>query len=131
MRTDGTLDGTHWRSIAAIGAPPRHLHENDVLVHPPTAPWGSRRLPRTLLAGDPRRTLFRSLLRRSEGVPVAFADGSRGTVTDIVLPALGFEFWPEALVVRTLEGKRRVPVEAVARIDTRAPRIEIGERSER
>lgn len=128
MRPDGTLVGTHWGPISAIGAQPRRRHQNELWVHTPTPPWGSRRLPRTLLAGDPRRTLFRSLLRRSEGVPVAFADGSRGTVTDVVLPALGFDFWPEQLVVRTLEGKRRIAVAAVARIDPRVPRIEIDER---
>lgn len=127
MRPDGTLVGTHWGPISAIGAPPRRWHQNELWVHTPTPPWGSRRLPRTLLAGDPRRTLFRSLLRRSEGVPVAFPDGSSGTVTDLILPVLGFDFWPEQLVVRTLEGKRHVPVGAVARIDPRLPRIEIGE----
>lgn len=125
MRPDGTLVGTHWGPLSAIQAPPRRWHENEVWVHTPTPPWGSRRLPRTLLAGDPRRTLYRSLLRRAEGVPVVFADGSNGAVADVILPALGFDFWAEELVVKTPDGKRRVPVDEVARIDTRPPRIEI------
>lgn len=128
MRTDGSLVGTHWGPISAIRPQPRHLHEHEVWLHTPTRPWGSRRLPRTLRAGEPRRTLFRALLRCSEGVPVAFPDGSSGVVTDVILAALGFDFWPEELVVRTLKGKRRVPIRAVARIDTRLPCIAIGER---
>jgi hypothetical protein len=92
MRPDGTLVGTHWGPLSAIRAQPRHWHENEVWVHTPTPPWGSRRLPRTLLAGDPRRTLYRTLLRRAEGVPVVFADGSNGVVAEVVLHALGFDF---------------------------------------
>ncbi len=124
MRPDGTLVGTHWGPVSAIRPQPRHAHENEVWVHTPTRPWDSRRLPRALDADGPRRTLFRELLRCSEGVPVAFTDGSSGVVTDVVLPVLGFDFWPEELVVRTLEGKRRIPVGDVARINTRPPRIE-------
>jgi hypothetical protein len=129
MRPDSSLVGTHWGPISAIGPQPQRWHDNEVWVHTPTPPWGSPRLPRTLEAGDPGRTRFRELLRRSDGVPVAFPDGSSGTVTDVILPALGFDFWPEQLIVRMLEDERRIPVSAVARIDTRAPRIEIDERS--
>ena len=125
MRPDGTLVGTHWGPVSAIRPQPRRLHENEVWVHAPTAPWGSHRLPHRLLAGDPRRTLFRELLRRAEGVSVELADGRTGTVDEVVLSPLGFDFWPEQLVVRTREGQRRIPVAAVARIDTRDPRIEI------
>ncbi len=116
--------------VSAVRPQPRRRHRNEVWARTPTAPWGLRRLPRTLLAGDPRRTLYRSLLRRAEGVPVLFPDGSTGVVADVVLPALGFDFWAEELLVATPEGKRRVPVDEVARIDTHAPRIEVGERSE-
>jgi hypothetical protein len=125
MRPDGTLVGTHWGQLSAIGRQPRRGHADEVWAHTPTEPWGSHRLPRTLAAGDPRRTLWRSLLRRAEGVPVAFADGSEGVVADVVLPALGFDFWAAELVVTTSDGRRRVPVDQVQRIDTRAPRIEI------
>lgn len=116
--------------VSAVRPQPRRRHENEVWVHAPTAPWGSRRLPPTLLAGGPRRTLYRSLLRRAEGVPVAFPDGSSGVVADVVLPVLGFDFWAEELLVTTPGGMRRVPVGQVVRIDTHTPRIEIGERSE-
>lgn len=130
MRPDGSLVGTHWGPISAIGPQPHRRHDNEVWVHTPTPPWGSRRLPQTLEAGGPRRVVYRELLRRSEGVPVTFSDGSAGRVAEVVFPVLGFDFWPETLVVDTTGGKRRVPVSAVARIDTRTPRIEIGGTSE-
>ncbi len=126
MRTDGSLVGTRRGPVSAIRPQPRRRHENEVWVHTPTSPWGSRRLPRTLLAGDPRRTLFRSLLRRAEGVPVELADGNSGTVEEVVFQTLGFDFWPEALVVSTPEGRHRVSTRAVLRIDVREPRIWIG-----
>ena len=129
MRPDGTLVGAHWGPISSIRRQPRHFHENEVWVHAPTAPWGSHRLPHTLAAGDPRRTLFRDLLRRAEGVPVELADGRTGTVEEVVFSPLGFDFWPEQLVVAVPGGKRRVPVGDVARIDVHAPRIEIREKS--
>jgi hypothetical protein len=125
MRPDGTLVGTRWGPLSAIGSQPHHLHDDEVWAHTPTRPWGSRRLPQTLEAAGPRRTLFRELLRRSEGVPVAFSDGTTGRVAEVVFPVLGFDFWPETLVVGTTGGKRRVPTSAVTRIDTRTPRIEI------
>jgi hypothetical protein len=128
MRPDGTLVGTHWGPFSAIGRQPRRGHANEVWVHTPTEPWGSQRLPRTLAAGDPRRTLFRSLLRRAEGVPVAFADGSEGVVADVVLPALGFDFWAEEHAVTAADGRRRVPVGHVRQIDVRPPRILLGSR---
>lgn len=126
MRTDGTLVGTGQGPISAIGPQPRRRHEREVRMGTPTAPWRSRRLPPTVLAGDRRRTLFRTLLRRGEGVPVEFADGSAGTVEDIVFPALGFEFWPQELVVATPDRRRRVSARSVRRIDVRAPRIWVG-----
>jgi hypothetical protein len=126
MRTDGSLVGTRWGPISAIGPQPRRRHESEVWVATPTAPWRSRRLPRTLLAGDPRRTLFRTLLRRAEGVPVEFADGSVGTVEDMVFSVLGFDFWPQELVVATPDGRRRVSARSVRRIDVREPRIWVG-----
>lgn len=110
--------------VSAVQPQPRRHHENDVWVHTPTAPWGSRRLPRALLAGDQRRTLFRTLLRHSEGVPVAFADGTCGSVEEVVLPALGFDFWAEELVVATADGRRRMPVLDVRRLQTRPAKIE-------
>lgn len=125
MRPDGSLVGTHWGLISAIGSQPHRLHDDEVWAHTPTAPWGARRLPQTLGADDSRRTLFRELLRRSEGVAVAFPDGTGGRVTHVDFPVLGFDFWSEALVVGTTDGKRRVPISAVAQIDTRAPRIEV------
>jgi hypothetical protein len=128
MRPDGTLVGTHWGPLSAIGKQPRRGHANEVWAHTPTEPWGSQRLPRTLAAGDPRRTLFRSLLRRAEGVPVVFADGSGGVVADVVLPALGFDFWAEELAVTVGDGRRRVPVGHVRQIDVRPPRILLGSR---
>lgn len=99
----------------------RHAREASTRV--PAAPWGSRRLPRLLRKDDPRRTLFRSLVRRAEGVPVAFGDGTTGIVDEVVLPAVGFDFWAEELVVATSEGRRRVSIAEVARIDTRTPRL--------
>lgn len=125
MRPDGSLVGTHWGPISAIGSQPHRLHDTEVCAHTPTAPWGRRRLPRTLEAGGLRGTLFRDLLRRSEGVAVAFPDGTDGRVTDVVFPVLGFDFWPEGLVVGTTDGNRRLPISTVARIDTRTPRIEV------
>jgi hypothetical protein len=111
--------------VSAVQPQPRRHHQNEVWIHTPTVPWGSRRLPRTLLAGDQRRTLFRTLLRYSEGVPVEFADGTCGAVEEIVLPALGFDFWVEELVVATAEERRRVPVRDVLRLQIRPPRIEV------
>jgi hypothetical protein len=81
------LDGP----VSAVQPQPRRRHADEIWVITPTAPWGSRRLPRSLAAGNHRRTLFRALLRHSEGVPVEFADGSRGVVEDVVLPVLGFD----------------------------------------
>jgi len=127
MRPDGTLLGTHWGPASAIAAQPHRLHDQEVAAHTPTRPWGSRRLPRSLQAGDPRRTLFGELLRRSEGVAVSFPDGTAGRVAEVVFPVLGFDFWPEQLIVRTPEGQRRLPTRAVARIDPRAPGIEVAE----
>jgi hypothetical protein len=112
--------------VSAVRQQPRSRHADEVWVHTPTAPWGSRRLPRTLLAGDRRRTLVRSLLRRSEGVPVEFADGSAGVVAGVRLHELGFDFWAEALVVATPDGQQRVRVDRVQRIDVRPPRIVLG-----
>lgn len=126
MRTDGSLVGTRWGPISAIGPQPRRMHENEVWVGTPTRPWGSRRLPRTLRAGDPRRVLFRELLRRAEGVPVEFADGETGVVDTVGFPVLGFDFWPSELVVATRHGQRRVPRSQVLRIDVREPRIVVG-----
>lgn len=126
MRTDGSLVGTRRGPISAIGPQPRRRHESEVRVGTPTVPWRSRRLPRTLLAEGPRRTLYRTLLRRAEGVPVEFADGSAGTVDDIVFSMVGFDFWPQGLVVATPDGRRRVPARSVRRIDVREPRIWVG-----
>ena len=126
MRTDGSLVGTRWGPISALGPQPRRMHENEVWAGTPTRPWGSRRMPRTLHAGDPRRTLFRTLLRRAEGVEVTFADGRTGVVDGVVLSPLGFDFWPEALVVALPDGLRRVPARSVRRIDVREPRLWLG-----
>ncbi len=115
-----------YEPVSAVRPQPRSRHATEVWVGTPTAPWGSRGLPRTLLAGDPRRVLCRTLLRRSEGVPVEFPDGTRGVVADVVLPALGFDFWAEALSVATPGGQRRVPVSHVRRLDVRRPRIVLG-----
>jgi hypothetical protein len=109
--------------VSAVQPQPRRHHQSEVWAHTPTVPWGSRRLPRTLLAGDQRRTLFRTLLRHSEGVPVEFADGTRGTVEDVVLPALGFDFWAEELIVAT-PNRCRLPVRDVLRLQIRPPKIE-------
>ena len=125
MRTDGTLVGTHWGPVSAIRPQPRTLHAAEIWVGTPAAPWGSRKLPRALAAGDHRRTLFRTLLRHSEGVPVEFADGSRGTVAEVILPALGFDFWAEKLIVTTADGRRRLPVRDVQRLQIRPPKIEV------
>ncbi len=113
-------------ALPAVLPHPRHRHEAEVWVGTPTAPWGSRGLPRRLLAGDRRRLLFRTLLRRSEGVTVELPDGTTGVVADVVLPALGFDFWAEGLSVATPAGRRRVPVRRVRRIDVRRPRIVVG-----
>jgi hypothetical protein len=126
MRIDGSLLGTRWGPNSAIGPQPRRRHENEVRAGTRTPPWGSRRLPRTLLAGSRRRTLFRELLRRAEGVPVEFADGEPGTVERIVFPVLGFDFWPSELIVATRHGRRRVQRAAVVQIDVREPRILVG-----
>jgi hypothetical protein len=129
MRPDGSLVGTHWGPISAIGAQPRRRREREVRAGTPTRPWGSRRLPRTLQASDRRRTLFRELLRRAEDIPVEFADGETGIVDTVVFPVLGFDFWPSELTVATARGRRRVPRSAVLRIDVREPRIVVASRS--
>jgi hypothetical protein len=126
MRTDGSLVGTRWGPISALGPQPRRIHENEVRVGTPTRPWGSRRLPRTLHAGDTRRTLFRTLLRRAEGVEVTFADGRTGVIDQVVLSPLGFDFWPEAFVVATPAGRRRPTARSVRRIDVREPHLWLG-----
>lgn len=126
MRTDGSLVGTRWGPISAIGPQPRRLRENEAWVGTSIRPWGSRRLPRTLQASDRRRTLFRELLRRAEGVPAAFADGETGVVDTVVFPVLGFDFWPSELLVATRHGHRRVPRSEVLQIDVREPRIVVG-----
>ena len=127
MRTDGSLVGTRWGPVSAIQPQPSRRHENKVRVHKPTSPWASRRLPGTLLAGDPRRTLFRSLLRHAEGVSVVLADGDSGTVEQVVFGPLGFDLWPEAFVVSTPQGRRRISTRDVSRIDVREPRIWFGD----
>ena len=123
MRTDGSLIGIRWGPASAIQPQPRRRRKNEVWVGAPTRPWGSRRLPAMLLASGPRRTTFRELLRRSEGVPVSFPDGSGGIVREVVFGPLGFDFWPVALVVETAGGRRRVPTAAIGRIDVRKPRL--------
>lgn len=123
MRPNGTLVGTRWGPLSAIAPQPRRRRENEIWVGTPTLPWRSRRLPETLAAGDPRRTLFRSLLRRAEGVPVELPDGTVGTVEEVVFSPLGFDFWPQAFRVATPDGRRYVPAAAVRRIDVREPRI--------
>lgn len=123
MRTDGSLVGTRWGPLSAIQPQPRQRHVDEVRAGAPTRPWGSRRLPATLLANGPRRTTFRDLLRSSEGVPVTFADGSEGAVGEVVFGPFGFDFWPVSLAVDTAGGKRRVPAGAVDRIDVREPRL--------
>jgi hypothetical protein len=65
---------------------------------------------------------------RTPHVPVAFADGSEGVVADVVLPALGFDFWAEELAVTAADGRRRVPVRRVRQVDVRPPRILLGSR---
>jgi hypothetical protein len=126
MSKSGSLATARLGPVSAIGPQPRRRHENEVWAGTPTAPWGSRRLPRTLLAGDPRRTLFRTLLRRAEGVPVEFADGDAGVVEKAVFSAVGFDFWPLELVVSTSKGRRRAPTALVRKIDVRSPRIVVG-----
>lgn len=126
MRTDGSLVGTRWGAVSALKAQPRARHRTELWMQRPTRPWGSRRLPRTILADDPRRTLFRSLLRRAEGVPIEFADGSTGLVDDVSFKPLGFDFWAETLLVATPEGRRRVPTSEIRRIDVREPRLWAG-----
>lgn len=125
MRSDGSLVGTRRGSIPAIGPQPRGRHASEVWAGTPTEPWRSRRLPATVLADGPRRTLFRMLLRRAEGVPVRFADGTEGVVGEVVLRMVGFDFWPEALVVATAAGRRLVPAAAVEQIDVREPLIRV------
>lgn len=126
MNTNGTLIGTRWGRASALGAQPRRLHASEVRVGVPTRPWGSRRLPPAVEAADPRRTLFRTLLRRAEGVEARFADGGKGVVDEVVLSPIGFDFWADALVVATPSGRRRVPARAVRRIDVREARIWLG-----
>jgi hypothetical protein len=72
--------------------------------------------------------LFRTLLRHAEGVPVEFADGSIGVVDEVLFPALGYDFWPTALVVATPDGPRVVSRERVRRLDVRHPRIVVAAR---
>lgn len=113
----------------AIGPQPRRIRERELRAGVPTSPWRSRRMPVTIASDDHRRTLFRTLLRRAEGVPVELADGSAGTVAEVVFAPLGFDFWPVELAVETAAGRRRVPVRDVRRIDVRAPRISVGPRT--
>lgn len=112
--------------VPAVQPQPRALYWAQLERGRPTHPWRSNRLPRTLAADDHRRTLFRSLLRRAEGVPVTFADGTAGTVSEVVFGALGFDFWPEALLVTTPAGVVRVPAASLRRIDVREPRLWAG-----
>lgn len=112
--------------VSAVRPQPRRRHADEAWVGTPTAPWGSLRLPSVLQADDHRRTLYRTLLRHSEGVAVEFPDGTRGVVEDILLPALGFDFWAEELVIATPDGRRRVPVRDVRRVHIRQPRIDVG-----
>lgn len=123
MRPTGTPVGTRFGPVSAIGSQPRRCREIELRAGTPTAPWGSRRLPRTLFADDAHRTRFRSLLRRAEGVPVELSDGTVGVVDTVELSPLGFDFWPEALVLATRAGRRRIPARSVRRIDVREPRI--------
>ena len=117
--------------VSAVREQRRERHAAEVSPGTPAAPWGSRRLPRTLAAGDDRRTLFRTLLRHSEGVPVEFADGTSGAVEHVVLPALGFDFWAEELVVATPDGRRRVSVGEVRELRIRTPEIKLATASGR
>lgn len=126
MRPNGTLVGSRFGPISAIRPQPRRQHENEVWVGTPTSPWGARKLPSTLFAGDPRRTLFRTLLRRAEGVSVELADGEGGTVEEVVFGVLGFDFWPQELLVETPTRRLRVPVDQIQRIDVHQPRIVVG-----
>lgn len=126
MRPNGTLVGTRWGPISAIRPQPRRHREDELWVGTPTAPWGSRRLPRTLLADGPRRTTFRELLRCAEGVHVTFPDGSEGIVDEVMFAPTGYDFWPVALVVATAGGARRVPAADIRRIDVREPRLWAG-----
>lgn len=135
MRPNAPITGLRRGPFSAIRPQPRQLRAAELAGGTPTQPWGSRRLPRTLHAGDHRRTLFRSLLRRAEGVPVEFADGERGVVAEVVFAPLGFEFWPVALLVfgndaDTTAVRRRVPVGRVLEIDVRQPRIVVADAPE-
>lgn len=112
--------------VSAVQPQPRACYRRQLERGTPAHPWRSNRLPRTLTAGDPRRTLFRSLLRRAEGVPVTFADGTAGTVSEVVFGVLGFDFWPQELLVETPTRRLRVPVDQVQRIDVHQPRIVVG-----
>jgi hypothetical protein len=123
MSADGSLDGVRLGPLSAIGPQPRQRHASEVRAGTPTLPWGSPRLPRTLLADGARRLTFRELLRRSEGVPVRFPDGSDGVVDEVVFRPLGYDFWPVALTVATAAGRRRVPAAAIDRVDVREPRL--------
>jgi hypothetical protein len=123
MRTDGSLDAIRRGRPSAIQPQPRRRHANEVWVGTPTRPWGSRRLPATLLADGPRRTTFRDLLRRAEGVLITLPDGSDGVVDEVLFAPFGFDFWPVALVVATAAGKLRVPAAAISCIDVREPRL--------
>lgn len=109
--------------VSAVQPQPRACYRRQLERGTPAHPWRSNRLPRTLTAGDPRRTLFRSLLRRAEGVPVTFADGTAGTVSEVVFGVLGFDFWPQELLVTTRAGVVRVPASSVRRIGVREPRL--------
>jgi hypothetical protein len=121
-----TLAGSRRGSLSAIRPQPRRHYEEEIRMGTPTRPWGSHRLPRTLLSDDPRRVTFRELLRRAEGVPVALADGTEGVVDETTFGPLGFDFWPVELVVATRDGRRRVPAAAIHRIDVREPRLWAG-----
>lgn len=132
MRPNGPIAGLRRGPISAIRPQPHRLHAAEVRAGTPTQPWGSRRLPRTLRADDHHRTLFRSLLRRAEGVPVELPDGESGVVDEVVFAPLGFDFWPVALLVAGTErgrwepaagARRRIAIGRIRRIDVRHPRI--------
>lgn len=126
MRPNSTAVEVGRGPAPATRPQPRRRHAAEVRAATPTRPWGSRRLPRALVAGGRRGLLFRELLRRAEGVPVALEDGETGIVEEVVFPVLGFDFWPVELVVATPSGRRRVSVRRVSRIDVRDPRIVVG-----
>jgi len=132
VKQNAPIVGGRRGPISAVRPQPRRKHVAEVAEGTPTEPWGSRRLPRSIRADDHRRTLFRSLLRRAEGVPVELPDGETGVVEEIVFRPLGFDFWPVALMVGetgrdqsggTAGGRWRLPVARVSRIDVRHPRI--------